>query len=1108
MELKRGVTLVPELYNLGASMVVVADKAARGKLSAEIEGAPGITLRQSNPLHVLAGLNLLQDGDFASGKMLWLADEATSSGVNLSDNHKFENANVAYARVAAGAPSASLTYEDPVYGKLLPVLAGHDYVFSGHMGAETCDATLRVEFLSAAKTIIETISGGRAQLPQGGTHKNGYELNAVVAKAPKGAKFARLTLAADLIEPGIEGCLFFSFLRFYMVAGSPTRGWTAPPCDMLSLLKALQRPNAVLFVPGEWGRHAPGEKQLALTANGKATGQVARVTSRPLVAEKLETNARRLVLTIRHRDNKNIAAYIGDVKRPSAIGLHVAVDGELKTTVFAQKVDDNKVRRAFIKLDETCFDGELHHIRISTFDGQVLVDEMMTLAGHGVDYERLRKLSNPPFKTQLSPIAGLRYRSLEAQMKQASTLGTAGVAQVGWCHEVISRGFEKNTEFRPLSFKISAKPQVSVIVPAHNKFAVTYNCLAALLFAYNEATFEVVVVDDGSSDETATIENMVEGIRVVRHSAAKGFVHACNAGAAAASGDHLVFLNNDTEVTYRWLDELLFAFNHFSSVGLVGAKLIYPGGELQEAGGIIWSDASGWNYGRMGNAQQPRYNYTRPVHYCSGAAIMVARTAWDDVGGFSDVFAPAYYEDTDIAFALRAEGYKTLYAPHSTVVHFEGISNGTEVKSSGLKRFQAINQPKFLKRHEAALVRGPKPGYDPDQAKDEGVTRRALFIDYQFPCTDVDAGSYAAIQEIRLMQSLGYKVTFIPSNMEWLGRYTDQLQRIGVEAIYAPYYTSVDEFVEERGAEFDVVYITRYDIADLCLPGVRAYAPQARVLFNNADLHFLREERAALISGDKEALAKAHQTRDAELAICQAVDLCLSYNDVEQRLLVEHGIAAAKIAQAPWVVDTAAQTPPYEGREGIAFLGGYRHPPNVEAVEYFVNEVMPALRERMPGVVLYIYGSNVSEPVQALAADDVKVVGFVEDVADVYDRHRVFIAPLLSGAGIKGKVLAAMAHGIPSILSPIAVEGTGAEHGRDCLVASDVEAWVDDIAVLYSDDVRWNSLSQQGKQLIEKNYSFESARTHMVAALKRVDAPFEDEPSGLFIGTSTMDLEP
>ncbi|WP_417457989.1 glycosyltransferase [Kordiimonas sp.] len=1100
--------MVPEVYNLGASIALVADKAARGKLSLDIEGTAGTNLQQANPGQVLAGLNLIEDGDFSSPRMLWQTSEGTTAGVNLSPTHKLENASVAYVQVAEDTPTASLIYIDPVQGEHLPVLPGYDYIFSAHMGAEGCDATLRVEFLRSDCSLIEAVTGGRAQLPTGGTHKDGYELNALRATAPAGARFARLSIEAELQAPAVEGRLFFTFMRFYIGAGQPTRGWTAPPCDMLALLKAVQGPSAVLFTPAVWERHQPGDKQVTLKIDGQASGEPQVVYSRPLVADKLEVNSRRLVLTLRHTENKNIAAYMGDVKRPSAIGLQVAVDGVLQTTVFAQKVDNNKIRRAFIKLDEACFDGELHQVRITTFEGQVLVDDMMTLAAHGVDYERLRRLSNPPFKTQLSPLAGLRYRSLEAQMKQAGELGAEGVAQVAWCHDAIARGFEKNREFRPLKFPVHARPMASVIIPAHNKFAVTYNCLAALLFAFSKASFEVVLVDDGSTDATADIEGLVSGIRVVRHEAAKGFVHACNAGAAVASGAHLVFLNNDTEVTYGWLDELLFAFEHFVDVGLVGAKLIYPGGELQEAGGIIWSDANGWNYGRMGNAQQPRYNYTRPVHYCSGAAIMVSRTAWDEVGGFSDAFAPAYYEDTDIAFALRAKGYKTLYAPLSTVVHFEGISNGKEVKSSGLKRFQAINQPKFLERHREALARGPKPGDNPDLAKDEGVTKRALFIDYQFPCTDIDAGSYAAIQEIRLMQSLGYKVTFIPSNMEWMGRYTDQLQRIGVEAIYAPFYASVDEFVEERGAEFDVVYITRYDIAELYLPGVRAHAAGARVLFNNADLHFLREERAALVSGDKKALKKAHQTREAELSVCHAVDLCLSYNDVEQALLVEHGVAADKIAQAPWVVDTSFDTPAFEGREGIAFLGGYRHPPNVEAVEYFVKEVMPDLRDRMPGVTLYIYGSNVSEAVLALDADDVKILGFVEDVAEVYDRHRLFIAPLLSGAGIKGKVLAAFAHGIPTILSPVAVEGTGANHGADCLVADGADEWVQAISSLYNDEAQWHSISECGKALIEKNYSFESARLHMLAALKRVGAAYEDEPSGLFIGTSTMNLEP
>ena len=98
------------------------------------------------------------------------------------------------------------------------------------------------------------------------------------------------------------------------------------------------------------------------------------------------------------------------------------------------------------------------------------------------------------------------------------------------------------------------------------------------------------------------------------------------------------------------------------NAGIVGSKLIYPDGTLQEAGGIIYSDASGCNYGRNDNPNALWYNYTKEVDYISGASIMLKKELWDELGGFDEYFAPAYYEDTDLAFRIRYEkGFKVIY---------------------------------------------------------------------------------------------------------------------------------------------------------------------------------------------------------------------------------------------------------------------------------------------------------------------------------------------------------------------------------------------------------------------------------------------------------------
>jgi hypothetical protein len=162
-----------------------------------------------------------------------------------------------------------------------------------------------------------------------------------------------------------------------------------------------------------------------------------------------------------------------------------------------------------------------------------------------------------------------------------------------------------------------------------------------------------------------------------------------------------------------------------------------------------------------------------------------------------------------------------------------------------MKSSQEVNRPKFHRKWSHVYRRHGREGEDLDREKDRDVAFRVLFVDHQFPFTDMDAGSYAAFQEVRLLQALGAKVTFLPRNLAWMDRHTNALQRIGVECLYAPYTMNFLHYIRAHASEYDLVYVNRYAIAEQVLPLVRASAPRTRVAFNLADLHFLRELREA-----------------------------------------------------------------------------------------------------------------------------------------------------------------------------------------------------------------------------------------------------------------------
>jgi glycosyltransferase involved in cell wall biosynthesis len=230
--------------------------------------------------------------------------------------------------------------------------------------------------------------------------------------------------------------------------------------------------------------------------------------------------------------------------------------------------------------------------------------------------------------------------------------------------------------------------------------------------------------------------------------------------------------------------------------------------------------------------------------------------------------------------------------------------------------------------------------------------------------------------------------------------------------------------------------------------------------------------RGALIGENKQdEVAQALVTRDQELEVCRNVDAVLCYNSTEHAVITSHILKADNLHITPWVLESKASGPDFSKREGIAFLGGFNHTPNKDAVEYLVTNIMPLLEKVRPEIKLYVYGSNMPIEYKDFEVNNVEMVGFAETLDSVYHDHRVFVAPLLSGAGIKGKVLESLAYGLPTVLSDVAAEGTGLTHGISTLIANEAEEWVDSIIKLYDSEELWNKFSENSVSLVEAKYS-------------------------------------
>ncbi|MCC5067472.1 glycosyltransferase [Xanthomonas campestris] len=621
----------------------------------------------------------------------------------------------------------------------------------------------------------------------------------------------------------------------------------------------------------------------------------------------------------------------------------------------------------------------------------------------------------------------------------------------------------------------SATPQVTVVIPVYNQIAHTLACLRALAAHPPALGIEIVVVDDGSSDATAIDLPHVQGLHYHQRARNGGFIAACNDGIGLARGDYVVLLNNDTVPQPGWLDRLIGTFTAHPSAGLVGAQLVYPDGRLQESGGVVFGDGSAWSYGRFESAEDPRYAYVRQMDYCSGAAIALPRALLQTLGGLDRRYMPAYYEDTDLAFAVRAAGHSVLVQPASVVVH--DLAHRPQLTQQDRNTQHDAHRASFVAKWKRALSAQVALPCALVPALVHRHQRQVLILDECVPQPDRDSGSLRQFNLIRLLCAEGAHVVFVPTRREHAGRHTQALQQLGVEVWYAPFLEGIGTWLRTHGPRFSAVLLVRHHVAHACLPLVRRYAPQARTLFDTVDLHYLRERRGAELAGDANLLRSAERTRLRELEIMAATDVTVLVSAAEQAQL--HADAPQiRTALLSNLHEVAGSGQPFAQRRDLVFVGGFRHPPNVDAVQWFISAIFPLVRAQLPDVVFHCIGADVPAALQLLADETpgVQLHGHVPDLVPYMDTLRIAVAPLRFGAGVKGKINLSMAHGQPVVGTTCAVEGMHLHDGEDVCVADEADAFAAAIVRLYQDAELWQRLADNGLRNVAQHFSLDAAR--------------------------------
>lgn len=665
------------------------------------------------------------------------------------------------------------------------------------------------------------------------------------------------------------------------------------------------------------------------------------------------------------------------------------------------------------------------------------------------------------------------------------------------------------------------KPVASVVIPVWNQWEHTRNCLRHL-DAATDVAHERIIVDNASSDETqAGLPQAAPRAVLLRNPANLGFVAACNQGAKLSRGKYLVFLNNDTMPRPGWLRALVDAADADPSAGAVGAKLIYPDGTLQEAGGVVFSDGSALNFGRGGDPADPRFNTPCEADYCSGACLLVRREAFERVGGLDMRYSPGYYEETDLCFALRKAGYKVLYEPRSEVVHVGSVSAGLD-PDSGMRRHLAINRATFVEKWSAELSR-----HEPPQARTAILTQSRERLGARHrqaePAVDENTTMRVGADGLKVLMLSDFTPRFDKSSsnlrVHWLARLlTDSGARLEYlhfardpdDARYAAMFPQAAftfmPLDPEAYAEAvvksapDVLWITNLWTTQWLAAAaeiarrVREKAPGVAVVMDTMDFHAKKYRRKHETSRDPQDQKSAEVFLRLERVAYRLAHAVTVVSEAERESILAEIPESAPVSVLPNVERLSASSAPFGGREGMAFVGNFEVNHNFDAALHFRDAVLPHLEKLLPGVRLSLIGPGSVEAQARLAHPAILGRGRVDDLAAELSRYRLFACPLTYGAGMKGKVFSAAVAGLPMVVTPLSLEGIGFEPGRDCLVAEDPAGFAEACARLHGDEALWGALAANALSFMAREFSPRRFSLRLKDFLASLPAARPDDP--------------
>lgn len=641
--------------------------------------------------------------------------------------------------------------------------------------------------------------------------------------------------------------------------------------------------------------------------------------------------------------------------------------------------------------------------------------------------------------------------------------------------------------FKSHSFNFSTEinPEVSIIIHDVDDFKTILNCLYHIQKYDQNISREIIVINDKNIDEISSYLGNIKGIALINPEESLGLVKSINHAIEKARGKFIYLLDSHALVQENYLSTLVEVFNTKENVGSVGSKMISAENNIASAGNLVFENSEIVELGKSEAIDTPQFNFVRKVDFCAGSLLFSKINKTGDLNLLNQTFSSSHLAEADLCLKLKKEdNLNTYYQPLSEFVCFD---NSFKIKINNDKEGFAnlwnsyFTDRQFLKNEKINYITYKTPNF--------------LFLEENMPKPDQDSGSRRFMEILKILQKNGHHIVLAVKHFDEAkdSDYIPYFQNAGIE-ICRDYVNAQNKIVKVADqvvnalSYIDVVWIFRPLGFDYWYHLIKDKANGKKIIYDMVDLHYLRMERENnyidVVTNEREK--EIIFFKEKEYAGMNISDAVISISDEEKNTVSEQGVKKDKIFTVSNIHKPVNNIPlGFSKRDGLLFIGGYNHLPNIDAVKFLHNQIMPLVWAKNDKIRIFILGPDFPVDLKdKFHSERFQILGYQETVDFWFENSRVFVAPLRYGAGVKGKIGQALEFKLPVITTGIGAEGMSLEDAKTALISDEnPQNFADKILELYDNENLWQTLHENSLLPLSK-FSIETQEQNIKKMLQ------------------------